>query len=222
MGNIFRWDSRLGQILTKAGNLVLLNVLWIICSLPIITAGAATAALYYVIFQMQTNEEDTVFRPFFHAFTKNFKQSTLLWLAILIIAAVLLLDVLYMFIYGTPNLVGILIIVVCAIFLMVQSHLLPQLARFETKLKSVVQNALLLTVLHLPSSLMMAVLNGMPIVIFLLLPYQFMQWLPLWVGIWFSLVALINGRMLLKIWAKHMPNEEKENETEEEESIAGA
>lgn len=217
MGNIFRWDSPVMQKIAMAGNLVILNILWLVCSLPIVTAGAATTAMYYVIFQYQTNEEDTVLRPFFRAFVKNFKLSTILWLSILIVAAILIVDVLYMFICGTPTLMGILIIIVCAIFMMVQSHLLPQLARFETKLKPVVKNALLLTVLHMPSSLMMAVLNVMPIVIILLFPYQFMQWLPLWVGIWFSLVALANGRMLLKIWAKHMPAEEdKENETEEE------
>lgn len=216
MGNIFRWDSPVVQKIAMVGNLVLLNILWVLCSLPIVTAGAATTALYYVIFQYVTNEEDTVLRPFFRAFVKNFKQSTLLWIPSLIIMALLLLDVLYMFIYGTPTLVGILIVVVCVLFLMVQAHLLPQVARFETKLKPVIQNGVLLTLLHMPSTLLMAVLNLMPIAVFLLFPYQFMQWLPLWVGIWFSLVALVNGRMLLKIWAKHMETEKEEIEPTEE------
>ena len=80
MGNIFRWDSPVVQKIAMAGNLVILNILWILCSLPLITAGAATTALYYVIFQYQTADETAVIKPFFRAFFKNFKQSTLLWI----------------------------------------------------------------------------------------------------------------------------------------------
>ena len=54
MGNIFRWDSPFMQKVSKAGNLILLNILWILCSIPVLTMGAATAALYHVIFQYQT------------------------------------------------------------------------------------------------------------------------------------------------------------------------
>lgn len=216
MGSLFRWDSPLGQAAAKAGNLVILNILWLVCSLPVITMGAATTAMYYTVFQMQTNAEETMFRPFFRAFAKNFKQATLLWIPILLIAAVLVLDVRYLFALNSSTFVGVVVFIVCAVFLMVQSHLLPQLARFETTLKSVLSNGALLTILHMPSSLMMAVLNVLPVVIFFLFPLDFMRWLPLWAFIWFSLVAYINGRMLLKIWSKHMPEEEKESETEEE------
>lgn len=212
MGKIFRWDSPFMQKIAMVGNLVILNVLWILCSIPVVTAGAATAAMYQVIFQYLTNEEEAVLKPFFQAFAKNFKQATIVWLAILAVFAILLLDLWYMFLIGTPDLVGILIIIVCILFLMVQSHLLPQVARFDTKIKPVFKNAALLTVLHMPSSLIMAVLNVLPIPIFILYPYQFMQWLPLWVFIWFSLVALANSKILLKIWSKHMEVEEKEPE----------
>lgn len=212
MGKIFRWDSPFMQKIAMVGNLAILNVLWILCSVPVITAGAATAAMYQVVFAYLTNEEVAVLKPFFQAFAKNFKQATIVWLAILAVFALLLLDLWYMFLIGTPDLVGILIIIVCILFLMVQSHLLPQVARFNTKIKPVFKNAALLTVLHMPSSLMMAVLNVLPIPIFILYPYQFMQWLPLWVFIWFSLVALANSRILLKIWSKHMEVEEKEPE----------
>ena len=212
MGKIFRWDSPFMQKIAMVGNLVILNILWILCSIPVVTAGTATAAMYQVVFGYLTNEEEAVLKPFFKAFAKNFKQATLVWLVILVVSAILLLDLWYMFLIGTPDLVGILIIIVCILFLMVQSHLLPQVARFDTKIKPVFKNAALLTILHMPSSLMMAVLNGLPIPIFVMYPYEFMQWLPRWVFIWFSLVALANSKILLKIWSKHMEVEEKETE----------
>lgn len=216
MGNIFRWDNPIMQKIAKAGNLILLNVLWLITSLPLITMGAATTALYSTVFQYQTQEEDAVFKPFFRAFAKNFKQSTLLWLPMLAILALMIFNMRYLFAYGAGNFVGIVIIVSCAMFLLIQPQLLPQIARFETTLGAVVRNAALLTILHMPSAFLMAALNVLPVVIFFLLPGMFMQWLPLWAAIYFSLIAYINGKMLLKIWAKHMPQEEAVEEIAEE------
>ena len=216
MGNIFRWDSPFMQKVAKVGNLILLNILWILCSIPVLTMGAATAALYHMVFQYQTADEDTVFKPFFRAFAKNFIQATLLWLPTLAVTALLILDLRYLFAFGGNTLMWVVIIVASVIFLMLQTQLLPQVARFENKLGTVIKNAALLTILHMPSAFLMAALNILPIIIFFAFPVMFMRWLPLWIGIWFSLVAYMNGRMLLKQWAKHMPqNEEMEKENEE-------
>lgn len=216
MGNIFRWDSPFMQKVAKAGNLILLNILWILCSIPVLTMGAATAALYYVVFQYQTAEETSVVKPFFRAFAKNFKQATLLWIPILLIAVVLILDLRYLFAFGGSTLMGVIIFLVSMVFLLIQPQLLPQVARFENKLGTVIKNAALLTILHMPSAFLMATLNVLPVIILFLFPVEFMRWLPLWVGIWFSLVAYMNGRMLLKQWAKHMPQKEEMEDKNEE------
>ena len=216
MGNIFRWDSPFAQKLAMVGNSILLNVLWLLCSLPVVTMGASTAALYYVVFQYQTSDETAVIKPFFRAFVKNFKQATLLWIPTLAIITLLILDLRYLFAYGGSSLMWVVVIVASVVFLMIQTQLLPQVARFENKLGTIIKNAALLTILHMPSAFLMATLNILPVVIFLLLPVEFMRWLPLWVGIYFALVAYMNGRMLLKQWAKHIPPEVDEGEENEE------
>lgn len=216
MGNIFRWDSPFAQKLAMVGNSILLNVLWLLCSLPVVTMGASTAALYYVVFQYQTSDETAVIKPFFRAFIKDFKQATLLWIPTLAIITLLILDLRYLFAYGGSSLMWVVIIVASVVFLMIQTQLLPQVARFENKLGTIIKNAALLTILHMPSAFLMATLNILPVVIFLLLPVEFMRWLPLWVGIYFALVAYMNGRMLLKQWAKHIPPEVVEGEENEE------
>ena len=215
MGNIFRWDSPFMQKVAMVGNLIVLNVLFLLSCIPIFTIGAATAALYHTVYLYIDKVDDTVFKPYFQAFGKNFKQATLMWLPIMLISGVLLVGLRYLFACNASTLFWIVIPVVSAIFLMMQPQLLPQIARFETKTKVAVQNAALLTILHMPSAFMMSVLNILPFVILLLVPVAFMQWLPLWVGIWFSLVALLNGRMLMKIWKKHIPQEEEQTEEEE-------
>lgn len=215
MKNIFRWDSPVTQTIMLVGNLVVLNILWIVCSIPVVTCGAATAAMYHTVFQFQTNDETTVLRPFFRAFAKNFKQATLLWLPLLAAMALMVFNVLYLFTYGGNTLLWVAVIVMSVVVLLMQTQLIPMAARFENKSMAVVKNSALLSILHFPSSLLMAALNVMPIVIFFGALNEFMRWLPLWVGLYFSLVAYLNGKMLLKLWAKHMPKEEEEVQADE-------
>ena len=57
-------------------DLILVNILWFVCSLPIITVGASTAALYSVVRKMAACEYYTVWRGFWHGFRENWKQVT--------------------------------------------------------------------------------------------------------------------------------------------------
>lgn len=223
MNGLFRWDSPIMQKLALVGNLIMLNILWILCSLPIVTMGAATAALYYTVFQYQTKEEDAVFRPFFRGFAQNFKQATLLWLPVLAVLALMLFNIWYLIIYGGSTILWIAVVFMTVLVMLMQSQMLPMLARFEMKNTDIVKSTAALTIMHFLSCLLMTALNVIPIVAFFGFLKIFMQWLPLWVGIWFSLIAYLNGRILLKIWKKHMPQEETPeeevpvDETDEEE-----
>ena len=60
-----------------------LNLLWILCSLPVFTIGASTTALYYVTLKMVQDEESNITAMFFRAFRENFRQATTLWLIML-------------------------------------------------------------------------------------------------------------------------------------------
>ena len=74
-------------------DLILLNILWLLCSVPFITIGASTTALYSVTLKMAANEEGYIIRGFWDAFKKSFKQSTLVWLILLAVGAVLGMDI---------------------------------------------------------------------------------------------------------------------------------
>ena len=88
MKGIFGFDSPVMQKLALLTNLILLNFLWIICSLPIITMGAATTAMNSVIFQYLDSGNDAVIKPFFKAFVSNFRQSTLIGLPLSLLAEI--------------------------------------------------------------------------------------------------------------------------------------
>ncbi len=81
-------DSPFYRTMGRIGDLVLANVLWLVCSLPILTAGASTLGLFSVVNKMAAKEDYTVRTDFFKAFRRDFKQATALWLVVLVIGFV--------------------------------------------------------------------------------------------------------------------------------------
>ena len=89
---LFSYESRFSQWMLRISYACCLNVLWFICSLPIVTIGASTAALYYVSLKIVRGEEGRVFSSFFHSFRENFRQATVIWLILLAVGAFLGFD----------------------------------------------------------------------------------------------------------------------------------
>ena len=79
----FSYESKFSQLLLKLCYACYLNLLWFVCSIPIFTVGASTAALYYVSLKIVRGEDTYVGPMFFRAFRENFRQATVLWLILL-------------------------------------------------------------------------------------------------------------------------------------------
>lgn len=77
------YDSKFSQVMIRICYACWLNMIWIVCSIPIVTVGASTTALYYVMLKLARGEEGNVTSMFFHSFKENFKQATVLWLIML-------------------------------------------------------------------------------------------------------------------------------------------
>lgn len=75
-------DSPFYRTMGKIGDLLFANLLWLVCCLPIVTAGASTLGLFTVVNKMAAKEDYTVHTDFFKAFKRDFKQSTALWLVL--------------------------------------------------------------------------------------------------------------------------------------------
>ena len=88
--NIFKFDSPVMQFMAKVADMIILNILTLVLSIPIVTFGAAYTAKYYVSMKIIRGEESTVFKPYFKAFKDNFKQATLIWMIQLIILVLVL------------------------------------------------------------------------------------------------------------------------------------
>ncbi|MBO5999901.1 MAG: YesL family protein, partial [Lachnospiraceae bacterium] len=71
MGNLFSMDSPLMKVLSRVADLLILNLLTVVCCIPVITAGAAFSAMYYVLLKMVRGEEGYIVKQYFKAFKEN-------------------------------------------------------------------------------------------------------------------------------------------------------
>ena len=92
MNRLFGIDSPLMGALMKIGDCLCLSVLWLVFSLPVVTIGASSAALYAAVHACLRRNEAGIWKHFRNAFRENFKRSTLAWLVELLVLAVLALD----------------------------------------------------------------------------------------------------------------------------------
>lgn len=167
MGRLFDMDSPVMRFLGRVGDMMILNILVLICCIPIITVGAAFTAMHYVLLKMVRDEEGYLIRGFFKSFAQNFKQATLIWLLMLLVVAVYVGDS-YIFGYSGIAFPRALIIAVIAIgitMLLVSMYVFPLLARFENTVRNTFKNAAVLTFANLPKTLLMALMYVLPLVI---------------------------------------------------------
>ena len=81
MSKLFDQDNMFFAIMGVLFDLIILNVLTLLCCLPVVTAGASFTAMHSVLWRMVRHEETYVARQFFDSFKRNLKQSLLPWLA---------------------------------------------------------------------------------------------------------------------------------------------
>lgn len=161
-----KWmDSRIWAAAGYALDYFFLNFLWIFCSIPIVTIGAATTGAYYASFCLLKNGDDHVFSNFFSSFKQNFRQATVLWLIVLLVAAFLTLDISLCFRYSqaSPLVIAIaFLFLLCAAFLtlILLLYLFPLQSWFDNALLPTLQNALILAVRHIGWTALLIVTIG--------------------------------------------------------------
>lgn len=91
LARIFDADNAVFRFFHTVGDIWWLHVLWLVCSLPVITLGASTTALLYSCMKLR-NREGYITRNFFHSFRENFRQSTILFFFFVLTGGILALD----------------------------------------------------------------------------------------------------------------------------------
>lgn len=92
MKALFNLENPVWRFIGNLADFFLLSCLWLVCSLPIITIGASTTALYYTTLKIASNQEGYTLNSFLNAFKLNLKKGVAIWIILLSIIAVLLID----------------------------------------------------------------------------------------------------------------------------------
>ena len=168
MDKLFNMDNKFFSFMGRAADLFMLNVVFVICCLPVVTIGASLTALHYVTLKMARNEESYIIRSFFKSFKQNFKQATIINLIMLLIAGVLYFDTNIVRQMGgsMSKVLYIIFIALGIIYLAVFLYIYPVLAKFYNSVKNTFRNAFLMSIMHLPYTILMALVTIAPAAIF--------------------------------------------------------
>lgn len=139
--------------INKIIDCIWLSILWFLCSIPIITIGASTTALYYTMNKVIKNDIGYVAPQFFSCFRKNFKQSTIIWTILLAIYLFLGYD--YLIMKQALSLgeeVGYLyhaFFIFMIIVTLWGVYLFPYIARFQNTIRETLKNTLFIAILNI-------------------------------------------------------------------------
>ena len=162
MKSLFDIDGPAMRFLTKIAYSAYLNILWFICCLPVFTVGASTTALFYVALKVAKDEEGSLTKAFFRSFKENFRQSTVIWLILLIVGVFLGVDGYVFYHMKFDNALWTLgtavFYVLLAAYVIVLMYIFPLLARFNNTVRAMFKNALMIGMRFLFCTALMALI----------------------------------------------------------------
>lgn len=197
------FDNPFFMLLYRVGDLIIANLLFLLSCLPVVTAGAAYAALVKISQDIVMETETGIFRSYFRAFRENFKQATMVWLwELLIIAAMVCYYLLigYFFEGTTASVLHGILFVVAILALCVVAYLYPLLVRYTNTVKEHLRNAVILAVCKLPRTVAMAALLAFPFLILSVSVPVFIQTLLFWILIGFGFVCFLCSTLLKPVF----------------------
>ena len=170
MKNLLNPDGPVMVLITKIAQTAWLNILWFVFSLPVITLGASTTALYTVTLKMVSDDEGGITHSFIDAFRSNLKSSTKVWGILMIFGFVLAVDgyVLSRLRYENAfwTLITALVIVAAAAYCFILLYVFPLMARFENTTLAMLKNSLFIAIRYLICTACLAAIHfGMVLVV---------------------------------------------------------
>lgn len=199
---LFDYEAPFWRFMSRVADLVIVNAYWLICSLPVVTIGASTSALYCVTLHMVRGEGGGVTRMFFSAFKQNLRQGLALFF-ILLLPVVLVVYEVWLYVSGAVEQTLWMSVVFCMpaiLVALITGYVYPLLAQFDNSVKNTLKNACLLAVGNLPFSIVMALLNLSAPLLFLFATSFFIRTCVFWLLLGGAVIALINSYLLRRVF----------------------
>lgn len=162
MQDWFNHDNIVMQFLYKISDLVILNLIFIISCIPVITIGPALCALYYVNLKIIRGEDPYIWRNYWKAFKANFKQGTIVWLLSLVLFIFFKLD------FDIVNAqkaelfrgIKVVLMIISTFLFSMFIYVFPVISHFVCTTKQAIKNAALMSIAHLPFTLILLILHA--------------------------------------------------------------
>lgn len=158
LDGIFNEDNPFFKLMNRIADMIVLNVLFLISCIPVITIGPALTALYYVAINTWSREDGYIFRMYKKSFKDNFKQSVIMWLLLLAAGIILSVDVWYWVsqwkltgnsVYKPLTVISVILLVLYALIF---TYVWPLQAKFTNTIGGTIKNALAMVMTHVPET----------------------------------------------------------------------
>ena len=205
---LFNPDSPLMSFLTRLADLVILNLLWLVCCVPVVTIGASTTAMYHVLRHLQDGGVTSITRDFFQSFKSDFKQATLVYLVLLIPTVAVVMNAWILSGQSSdvvPVYVRAIWMVSVLLLTFVVSFVYPVMAYFDDTVWKTLRTAAVLAVAKLPRTILISILNLLPIIVMFVSFAFFLQSSIFWLLIGGSLIGYLNMLILKPVFKKLIP-----------------
>ena len=208
MFGLFKYDGSFVQTCNKIVDCICLSLLWLVTSLPIVTVGAATTALYYAINTGIRYEQGHIWSAYWRSFRANFKQATVIWLLLLVIYGLVGASCYCTYYLCTsgmlPKEMFYLLLVVLALVMTWANLLFPYLAKFQNTTKMILKNCFGIGLLSFPIALLQ--------VIFFILVVTGISMFPMAVLFGPGIYMVLSCYTLEPVFRKYMSKEDRAKE----------
>ena len=212
MNKLLGIDSPFIRFMEHVADFFILNLLTVLCCIPLLTVGAALVAHSKIMQNLVMNEEQPVGKAYFRAFCQNFKQATVFWLAALVLIVLYVVDYFLIRIYFDESLAlltGWLLGILGVVALGVLCYAFPFVARYENTLKEHLRNSFVIAIGDLPRTLLLVLVAAIPLILAVISLELFFTTIILWFTFGISIVLYIQALILRPVFLRLEQSEEE-------------
>lgn len=167
--NLFNPDSGLMITMSRITDVIFLSLFWLVCCIPVVTAGASFAALYDASYRAFRENEKNTWKRFFSTFRDNWKSGILPTILFLLAGAGLMKAVIALWNLAVAGSLSWMMFsalaFVAMVILGVLSVMFPMLSRFENSFAALVKNTVFLSLANLPRTVVLGILNAITLLL---------------------------------------------------------
>lgn len=207
----FNYDNIFLNLLRRLADAMMLSLTFVLTCVPIFTIGCAFSSMYYTAMKGIKGDDGYIWKYYFKSFKQNFKQSTAMWLLLMVAFFVLTVDIWFWYNqwknYDTniSKVLLVLSIILCTLGVMIFTYAFALQAKFDNKISVTLRNAFLMSIKNFPRTLL------------ILLTYAVIVWCFYYDAVISVIVFVIVGfggagylwaAIMLKSFAPYLPEEE--------------